>query len=103
MTMATSLALANPKQCDNVMSVSSVVRVPIADEVAAGVRGIRAAPRAPAADWTTRSFVRRDCFEPVEGSAHFYDLTAHRSPPPVQGDFLLGQDCSPAGGDDAED
>ena len=94
--MATSLALANPKQYDNVMSLSSVV------QVAARVRGTRAAPRAPAADWTTRSFVRRDCFEPVEGSAHFYDLTAHRSPPPVQGDFLLGQDCSPAG-DDAED
>jgi hypothetical protein len=100
--MATSLALANPKQCDDVMPISSVVRVPIAHEVAAGVRGTRAAPRAPAADWTTRSFVRRDCFEPVEGSAHFYDLTAHRSPPPVQGDFLLGQDCSPAG-DDPED
>jgi hypothetical protein len=102
MTMATSLALANPKQYDNVMSLLSVVQVPIANEVAAGVRGTRAAPRAPASDWTTRSFVRRDCFEPVEGSAHFYDLTAHRSPPPVQGDFLLGQDCSPAG-DDAED
>jgi len=85
--MATSLALANPKQYDNAMSL----------------RGTRAASRAPAADWTTRSFVRRDCFEPVEGSAHFYDLTAYRSPPPVQGDFLLGQDCSPAGGDDTED
>ena len=93
MTMATSLALANPKQFDNVMSPSSVVRVAVANEVAASVRGTPA----------TRRFVRRDCFEPVEGSAHFYDLTAHRSPPPVQGDFLLGQDCSPAGGDDAED
>lgn len=101
--MATSLALANPKQDDNVMSLLSVVRVPIANEVAAGMRGTRAAPRAPAADWTTRSFVRRDCFEPAEGSAHFDDLTAHRSPPPVEGDFLLGQDCLPAGGDDVED
>ena len=101
--MATSLALANPKQYDNVMSLLSVVQVPIANEVAARVRGTRAARRSPAADWTTRSFVRRDCFEPAEGSAHFYDLAAHRSPPPVQGDLLLGQDCLPAGGDDAED
>lgn len=85
MTMATSLALANPKQYDNVMALLSVVRVPIAIE------------------GTTRSFVRRDCFEPAEGSAHFFDLTAHRSPPPVQGDLLLGQDCASAGDDYAED
>jgi hypothetical protein len=86
MTMATSLALAHPKQYDHAMSLSSVVRV----------------PDPPAADWTTHSFVRRDCFEPAEGSAHFDDLTAHRSPPPVQGDLMLGQDCAPAGDDDVE-
>jgi hypothetical protein len=93
MTMATSLALANPKQFDNVMSPSSVARVPIANEVAPRVRGTP----------TTRRFVRRDCFEPAEGSAHLDDLTAHRSPPPVQGDLLLGLDCAPAGDDDVED
>jgi hypothetical protein len=108
MTMATSLALANPRQYDNGMSRSSVVRVPIAEEVAARLRGTRAAPRAgvfdpPAADWTTRSFVRRDCLEPAEGSAHFDDLTAHRVPPPLQGELLPSQDCAPAGDDDAED
>jgi hypothetical protein len=93
MTMATSLALANPKQYDDVMSPSPVVRVPIANEIAARVRGTP----------TTRRFVRRDCFEPAEGSAHLDDLSVHRSPPPVQGDLLLGLDCAPAGDDDAED
>jgi len=131
MAMATSLALANPRQYDNVMSLPSVLRVSIAYKLpvsrprgnrlaptassldraafAADCHGIacrstnRTRPSTRAADSTTRMFVRRDCLEPAEGSAHFDDLAAHRSPPHLQGEVLLGEDCGPAGDDDAED
>jgi hypothetical protein len=92
--MATSLALASPRQYDNVMSLCNGVACRSTK---------RTSTDPPAADWTTRSFVRMDCLEPAEGSAHFDDLTAHRSPPPLQGDLLPGQDCAPAGDDDAEE
>jgi len=50
-----------------------------------------------------RIFVRKDCLEPAEGSAHFYDLAANRSPPPMQNEPLPGPDCGPGGDDDVED
>jgi len=56
-----------------------------------------------ASPWTVHIFVRKDCLEPAEGSAHFDDLIAHRSPPPMQSEPLPGQDCGPAGDDDVED
>ncbi len=42
-------------------------------------------------------FVRQDCLEPAEGSAHFDDLTVQRSPPQKQDELLLGEDCEPTG------
>jgi hypothetical protein len=89
LTMATSLAIGNPKQYDNVMSLPPVVRVPFT--------------KPPAPDSTTRMFVRRECFEPAEGSAHFYDLTALLSSLHMRGELLSGEDCGPAGEDDADD
>ena len=72
MAMATSLASVNPKQYDNVNS-----------------------PSTPAADWTTRMFVQKDCLEPAEGDAYFDDLAAHQSPPDRWGSFcsvrIVGQ------------
>jgi hypothetical protein len=86
MTMATSPALAKPSDCTGVACRST--------------HRTRIDP--PPTDGTMRKFVRRNCLEPVEGSAHFDDLTAHRYPPPTQGE-LWGQDCVPGGDDDAED
>ncbi len=91
MAMATSLAFANPKQFDNGLPLSAVVRTPIAS-------GVDTA----AADSTTRIFVRGDCIAPATGSANFYDLTAYRAPSVAPGDLLSGQDCGPANDEDAE-
>jgi hypothetical protein len=104
MAMATSLALANPKQDDNVMSLPSIARVSIACNGIAcrSTEPTRPSTDPPAADWTTRMFVR-NCLEPAEGSAHFYDVTTYRSPPHMQDELLLSKDCGPGGDDDAED
>jgi hypothetical protein len=101
MTMATSLALANPNPCDDVMSRSPVGRAPIADWARPTGRGAGVAP--PATDGRMLIFVRRNCLEPAEGSAHFDNLNAHRSPTIMQGEPLPGQDCGSAGDDDAGD
>lgn len=99
MAMATSLAPASP------MSLPSVVRVSIASDCnGVACRSMkRTRPSTPAADWTTRMFVRRDCLEPSEGGAYFDDLAAHRSPPHMRGKLSPGEDCGTADDDDAED
>jgi hypothetical protein len=105
--LATPLALANPKQCDNVMSLPSVVRVSFASDcngiACRSTKRTRPSADPPAAGWATRMFIRRDCLEPAEGDAYFDDLAAYRSPPYVRGELLLGEDCGLAGDDDAGD
>jgi hypothetical protein len=85
--MAMSLASASPSDCSGVVCRST--------------KQIGVDPSA--ARWTTRIFDRKDCFGPAEGSAHFDELTVHRSPPPLQGELLPGQDCGSAGDDDPEE
>lgn len=87
MAMATTLALPDSPQCNGgTCRSTNRYRVEPAET-----------------GWTTRIFVRRDCLEPPEGSAHFDDLKSYRSPPPLSGEALRGQDCEPADDDDGED
>jgi hypothetical protein len=107
--MATSLALANPKQCDSRQhgdrppSTASVFdRAAFASDcnghACRSRKPTRPSADPPAAGWTTRMFIR-DCFEADYGSAQFDDLAAQRFPGRTRGKLLLGEDC----GDDAGD
>jgi hypothetical protein len=102
MSMATSLARATPKQYDSAMSRATFASG-CNDIACRSTKRIRPSTDPPTADWATRMFDRKDCLEPAEGSAQFDDLTAYRSPPHMRDELLLGQDCGPAGSDDAED
>jgi hypothetical protein len=110
MAMATSLASANPTQHDSRRHGDRPAPAAILLDRAAfashcnglacpSTEPTQPSTEPPAAGWTMRMFVRRDCLEPAEGSAHFDDLAAHRSPSHMRGELLLGEDC----GDDAED
>jgi hypothetical protein len=109
MAMAASLASANPKQYDRQRGDRSPPTAGFFDRAAfaSDCNGLacrstkrpRPSTDPPGAGWMTRMFIRRDCLESADGSAHFGNLAALRFPRHIPGELLLGEDC----GDDAED
>jgi hypothetical protein len=109
MAMATSLALANPKQYDSRQhgdrpppTASLFDRAAFVSDcnglACRSTKRARSYTDPPAAGWTTRMFIR-DCFEADYGTAQFDDLAAQRFPGRMRGKIFLDDDC----GDHAED